>query len=97
MRPMLNDLIATLRVSLERLERFERRSPTSPGATLHLASTLRGYAAILQAVAAELDGRVHEDLGRFGAQVVERARHTPDPERAASEVADAFLALCSND
>lgn len=51
-------------------------------------------AALLAAAAAELELRVHGELGRFGAAVVERAMLATSAEAAASQVADAFLDLC---
>ena len=90
---MLDDLIPALRVCLGRLERLGPLPSDSPIAELQLATLLHSQAGLLSAIADELEARAHEDLGRFGAQVVEAASHACDPEAAACEVADAFIAL----
>jgi hypothetical protein len=90
---MLDQLISALRVSLERLERLAPQPAASPMAERQLAILLYSQTAILAAIAGELDARAHEQLGRFGAEMVELACHAADPETAASEVADAFLGL----
>jgi hypothetical protein len=91
--PLVAALLPELRASLARLETTVA-DPAAPLDQLRLATLLRAQAALLAGVAAELELRVHEDLGRFGAAVVERAAHARSPEAAASEVADAFLHLC---
>jgi hypothetical protein len=92
--PLLDDLIPALRASLERLERLGPLPSDSPIAELQLATLLHSQAGLLSAIAGELETRAHEDLGRFGAQVVEVASHASDPETAACEVAQGFLSLC---
>jgi len=90
---MLDDLIPALRASLGRLERLGPLPSDSPIAELQLATLLHSQAGLLSAIARELEARAHEDLGHFGAQVVEVASHASDPETAACEVAEAFLGL----
>jgi hypothetical protein len=90
---MLDALIPALRASLGRLERLGPLPSDSPIAELQLATLLHSQAGLLSAIAGELEARAHEDLGRFGAQVVEVASRASDPETAACEVADAFIAL----
>jgi hypothetical protein len=90
---MLDDLVSALRVSLERLERVAPQPAVSPMAERQLAILLYSQAALLAAIAGELEARAHEELGRFGAEMVELASHAASPETAACEVADAFLGL----
>jgi hypothetical protein len=90
---MLEALSSALRVSLERLDRVAPRPAVSPMAERQLAILLYSQAALLAAIAGELEARAHEELGRFGAEVVDLACHASDPETAACEVADAFLGL----
>jgi hypothetical protein len=90
---ILTTLLPALRASLARLE-SAGLVDARPLEQLRLAALLRAQAALLAGVAAELELRVHEDLGRFGAAVVERATDATSPEAAACEVADAFLGLC---
>jgi hypothetical protein len=90
---MLGDLLPPLRDAVERLERLGPLPPDSPLAELRLATSLHALAGLLGAIARELETRAHDDLGRFGAQVVEIAARSRDPEAAASEVANAFLQL----
>lgn len=90
---MLDDLVSALRASLARLERLGTAGTQSPMAELQLAALLHAQAGLVSAIAGELEARAHEDLGRFGAQVVELASRAADPDSAACEVAEAFLAL----
>ena len=90
---MLDDLILALRDSLGRLERLLPAGGLSPVAELQLATLLHSQAGLLSAIAGELALRAHEDLGRFGTEVVEVAWRARDPETAACEVAEAFLCL----
>ena len=90
---MLDDLVSVLRASLGRLESLDPGSRDSPIAELRLATQLHAHAGLVAALAAELEARAHEDLGRLGARLVELASRAPDPESAASEVAEGFLAL----
>jgi len=88
---MVDDLIPALRASLGRLERLGPPPSDSPIAELQLATLLHSQAGLLSAIAGELEARAHDDLGRFGAEVVELASRASDPESAACEVAEAFL------
>jgi hypothetical protein len=90
---LLTSLLPALRASLSRLE-SSQGAGTGPLDQLGLAILLRAQAALLAGVAAELELRVHDDLGRFGAAVVEHAARAASPDAAANEVADAFLDLC---
>lgn len=90
---VLDDLILALRASLGRLERLRPPAADSPIAELRLATLLHSQAGLLSAIAGELETRAHDDLGRFGAQVVELAAQAGDAETAACEVAEAFLRL----
>jgi hypothetical protein len=83
---MLDDLALALRASLVRLERLGPAPADSPMAELQLATLLHSQAGLLSAIAGELEARAHEELGRFGAQVVELACRAADPETAACEV-----------
>ncbi len=89
---LIDALVPVLRGSLERLERVTSCAE-SPLAELRLATLLHAQAALLGAIAAELEARAHEDLGRFGAEVVEEASRAVDAETAACAVAEAFLKL----
>jgi hypothetical protein len=93
---MLDHLVPALRAALARLERLPPPSASSPLAELELATQLHAQAALLSAIAHELAARTHDDLGRFGAQVVASAARASDAEAAACEVAEAFLGLTSD-
>lgn len=90
---MLDQLRPLLRDSLARLERIDAET-SSPFAALELARVLTAHAACLQAAATALEERAHAQLGRYGAEAVERAMRLEDAELAAQEVAESFLALC---
>ncbi len=92
---MLEELIPVLRASLGRLERLRPPAADSPIAELRLAAVLQAQAGLLSAIAGELETRAHDDLGRFGAEVVALASQAADPETAACQVAEAFLNLRS--
>ena len=90
---ILTLLVPALRASLARLDSADCTGG-SPLEQLRLATLLRTHAALLAGAAAELELRIHQDLGRFGAAVVDHAADAASAEAAASEVADAFLDLC---
>jgi hypothetical protein len=90
---VLADLVPALRASLERLQRLGPAPADSPMAALQLATILHAQAGLLSAIAGELETNAHEEMGRFGAEVVELAARASDPETAACEVAEAFIGL----